>query len=90
MTAAMLISSGLYLAQGALVTIGLSFGMIAVATVAGMLLALLRLYSWKPLGLLAAAYGLVARGVPLLVLLIGSYFACPTWASTCRSGWSWC
>lgn len=77
MTTAMLMSSGMYLAQGALVTIGLSLGIIAVATVAGMLLALLRLYSWKPLGLLAAAYGLVARGVPLLVLLIGSYFSLP-------------
>jgi len=77
MTVAMLMSSGMYLAQGALVTIGLSLGIIAVATVAGMLLALLRLYSWKPLGILAAAYGLVARGVPLLVLLIGSYFSLP-------------
>lgn len=77
MTPTMLTSSALYLAQGALVTIGLSFGMIAVATVAGMLLALLRLYGWRPLGLLAAAYGLVARGVPLLVLLIGSYFSLP-------------
>lgn len=77
MTGAMLWSSGLYLAQGAAVTVGLSLGIIVIATGAGLLLALLRLYGWKPLRMLVAAYGLMVRGVPLLVLLIGSYFSLP-------------
>lgn len=77
MTGIMLLSTGEYLARGAAVTVGLSLGMIVVATCFGLVLAVLRLYGARPLRLAAAVYGLIARGVPLLVLLIGSYFSLP-------------
>lgn len=77
MTGTMLLSSGLYLAKGAAVTLGLSLATIAVAAALGLPLALVGRYGWAPLRLLAAAYGLVVRGVPLLVLLVGSYFSLP-------------
>ena len=77
MTSTMLFSSAVYLAQGAAVTVGLSLATILVAVVAGMPLAVIGLYGWAPLRLLAAGYGLVIRGVPLLVLLVGSYFSLP-------------
>ncbi|SDO23234.1 amino acid ABC transporter permease [Ensifer sp. YR511] len=77
MTDVTLLSSGLYLAQGAAVTLGLSLATILVAAGLGLPLALVGLYAWAPLRVVAAAYGLAVRGVPLLVLLVGSYFSLP-------------
>lgn len=77
MTGAMLLASGRYLAEGALVTVGLSAATIAVAGCFGLPLAAAGLYGARPLRMLALAYGLFIRGVPLLVLLVGSYFSLP-------------
>ncbi|WP_306222489.1 amino acid ABC transporter permease [Bosea beijingensis] len=77
MLSAALTAAVTYLGQGAVVTIGLSLATILVAAAAGLPLAVIGLYAWAPLRWLAALYGLVIRGVPLLVLLVGSYFSLP-------------
>ena len=66
-----------YMAWGAGVTVLLAASVIALSSVLGMGLALVRLYAWPPLRVLAAGYALVTRGIPLLVLLIGCYFSLP-------------
>lgn len=66
-----------YMGMGAGVTVMLAAAVVLLSSMLGMGLALARLYAWPPLRLLAAAYALVTRGVPLLVLLIGSYFSLP-------------
>jgi His/Glu/Gln/Arg/opine family amino acid ABC transporter permease subunit len=66
-----------YIALGAGVTVTLAAAAIVLSAVVGMVLALARLYAWKPIQALAAGYALVTRGVPLLVLLIGAYFSAP-------------
>ena len=66
-----------YMGMGAGVTVMLSLGVIVLSSALGMALAIARLYAWKPVAILAAGYALVTRGVPLLVLLIGSYFCLP-------------
>lgn len=66
-----------YLSLGAGVTLMLAVAVISLSSVLGMGLALARLCAWPPLRVLAAGYALVTRGVPLLVLLIGSYFSLP-------------
>jgi len=66
-----------YLGQGAGVTVMLAVAVILLSSALGMGLALVRLYGWPPLRVLAAGYALVTRGVPLLVLLIGCYFSLP-------------
>jgi His/Glu/Gln/Arg/opine family amino acid ABC transporter permease subunit len=66
-----------YMSMGAGVTIMLSLAVILLSSLLGMALALLRLYGWTPVRWLAAGYALVTRGIPLLVLLIGSYFCLP-------------
>src|SRR5258705_4206314 len=55
----------------------LAAAVILLSSALGMGLALTRLYGWPPLRALAGGYALVARGVPLLVLLIGCYFSLP-------------
>ncbi len=66
-----------YMALGAGVTVMLACATILLSSTLGMGLALVRLYAWPPLRLLAAGYTLVTRGIPLLVLLIGCYFSLP-------------
>jgi His/Glu/Gln/Arg/opine family amino acid ABC transporter permease subunit len=66
-----------YMGMGAGVTVMLSLAVILLSAALGMGLALLRLYGRAPVRALAAGYALVARGIPLLVLLIGSYFCLP-------------
>jgi His/Glu/Gln/Arg/opine family amino acid ABC transporter permease subunit len=66
-----------YMGMAAGVTVMLSFAVILLSAALGMALAIARLYAWTPIATLAAGYALVTRGVPLLVLLIGSYFCLP-------------
>jgi len=66
-----------YMGLGAGVTVMLSLAVILLSSLLGMGLALLRLYGGTPIAAAAAAYALIVRGVPLLVLLIGSYFCLP-------------
>lgn len=66
-----------YLGLGAGITVTLAAAAIALSAAIGMVLALARLYAWPPVRTLAAGYALVIRGVPLLILLIGTYFSLP-------------
>ena len=66
-----------YMGLGAGVTVMLAVAVILLSSTLGMGLALTRLYAWPLLRALAAGYALVTRGIPLLVLLIGSYFSLP-------------
>lgn len=66
-----------YLGLGIGATISLAIVAIAVSAVFGMFLAVVRLYAWGPLRGIAAAYALIIRGIPLLILLIAAYFGLP-------------
>jgi polar amino acid transport system permease protein len=59
------------------ITVLLGAVSIVVGSVSGLLMALLRLYGWMPLRVLARAYIDVFRSIPLLVLLVLVYYALP-------------
>lgn len=65
------------LARGAAMTLALSSGAILLATLLGLALALVQLYgaAWARIGVEVYLY--LVRGVPLLVLLFGMYYALP-------------
>ncbi len=65
------------LLRGAVVTIELSVLAMALAIVAGMVLAVARLYGPAPLRWLARAYVEVIRGTPLLIQLFLIYYGLP-------------
>jgi His/Glu/Gln/Arg/opine family amino acid ABC transporter permease subunit len=58
-------------------TLWIAIVSMALATVFGMFLALMRTSRWAPLRWLATIYINVVRGIPLLVLLIWVYFGLP-------------
>ena len=63
--------------RGLGVTILLGVVSIALGLVGGLLLALLRLYSYAPVRALARIYIDIMRSIPLLVLLVLIYYALP-------------
>lgn len=63
--------------RGLGVTILLGVVSIALGLVGGLLLALLRLYSYAPVRTLARVYIDIMRSIPLLVLLVLIYYALP-------------
>lgn len=65
------------LARGTLTTLYLSAAAVVLATVLGVVLALLQLYGGVILRALVEVYLYVVRGVPLLVLLFAMYYALP-------------
>lgn len=65
------------LMSGLLVTVELGAVSIAAGLMLGLLIALVGLYAWRPLRLLARLYIDVFRSIPLLVLLIVVYYALP-------------
>jgi polar amino acid transport system permease protein len=65
------------LARGTATTLYLSAAAIVLATVLGMVFALLQLYGGFILRALVEVYLYVVRGVPLLVLLFAMYYALP-------------
>jgi His/Glu/Gln/Arg/opine family amino acid ABC transporter permease subunit len=68
---------GIYLLKGAGVTIALAFGAIVLSVVAGLALAICRLYGPWPLRIAGSTYTFLVRGVPLLILLVAGYFCLP-------------
>lgn len=66
-----------YLLKGAGITAVLALGAIVVSVVAGLLLAVCRLYGTWPLRALGSVYAFLVRGVPLLILLVAGYFCLP-------------
>jgi polar amino acid transport system permease protein len=65
------------LLEGLGITVLLGAVSIAAGMVSGLLMALLRLYGWMPLRVLARVYIDVFRSIPLLVLLVLVYYALP-------------
>ncbi|MEY2428598.1 MAG: polar amino acid transport system permease protein, partial [Verrucomicrobiota bacterium] len=65
------------LLRGAVTTVELSIVAMALAVVAGLAIALLRLYAIAPLRWLAKAYVEVIRGTPLLIQLFLIYYGLP-------------
>jgi polar amino acid transport system permease protein len=63
--------------SGLMTTLTLGFACIGIGFVAGIGLAMLRLYGPKPLSLLTIAYIDVFRSIPVLVLLFIVYYALP-------------
>lgn len=63
--------------SGLLVTLLLSVASTAVATVVGAVLALLQLFGSPVLRFFVEAYLYLVRGIPLLVMLFGMYYALP-------------
>ena len=63
--------------RGLGVTVLLGLVSIVLGLVGGLLLALLRLYSYAPVRLLARIYIDIMRSIPLLVLLVLIYYALP-------------
>jgi polar amino acid transport system permease protein len=65
------------LLSGLWITIGLGIAAVLLGLAGGLVLALLRLYTPKPVAALAIGYIDVFRAIPLLVLLIVIYYALP-------------
>jgi polar amino acid transport system permease protein len=65
------------LLEGLGITVLLGVASIVAGSVSGLLMALLRLYGWAPLRVLARVYIDVFRSIPLLVLLVLVYYALP-------------
>jgi polar amino acid transport system permease protein len=65
------------LLEGLGITVLLGVASIVAGSVSGLLTALLRLYGWAPLRVLARVYIDVFRSIPLLVLLVLVYYALP-------------
>lgn len=67
------------LLQGAVTTVGIFFAALVIATLFGLVLALMR-YSGNPiLGWTARSFINVVRGIPILVQLFYIYFVLPDW-----------
>jgi polar amino acid transport system permease protein len=66
-----------YLLRGAVTTVQLTVVSMALALVAGLVLALMRLSRSRPLRLLSGAYIEIIRGTPLLVQLFIIYYGLP-------------
>src|SRR6476646_11184924 len=66
-----------YLLRGAVTTIQLTVASMALALVAGLALALMRLSRSQPLRFLSGAYIEIIRGTPLLVQLFIIYYGLP-------------
>lgn len=62
---------------GAATTAALAMAVLALSSAVGLAVAFARLYAALPIRLALAALLVVIRGVPLLVLLISSYFSLP-------------
>ena len=65
------------LLSGLKVTAQLGVVSIAAGLILGLAIALLRIYAWRPVGIVAKVYIDVFRSIPLLVLLIVVYYALP-------------
>lgn len=65
------------LLSGLKVTAQLGIVSIAAGLIFGLGLALLRIYAWRPIAIIAKIYIDVFRSIPLLVLLIVVYYALP-------------
>ncbi|AJC22400.1 amino acid ABC transporter permease [Pandoraea pulmonicola] len=70
------------LEKAVLVTLGLGFGAFVLGSVLGMLVALARISTIKPLRWLAFAYVSVFRGTPLLIQMLLIYFGLPNYGIT--------
>lgn len=66
------------LGKAALVTLGITLISMLLAVVAGLLIAILRLYAPAPISFLSAAYIEIIRGTPLLIQLLFIFYALPT------------
>jgi len=65
------------LLSGLKVTAQLGVVSIVAGLVFGLIIALARIYAWRPVGIVAKVYIDVFRSIPLLVLLIVVYYALP-------------
>jgi len=73
----LLINSMPLLTKGVVTTLYLSAASIVLATVSGLVFALMQLYGGIVLRVLVETYLYIIRGVPLLVLLFAMYYAAP-------------
>lgn len=67
------------LEKAVLVTLGLGLSAFILGSILGMLIALARLSSFKPLRMLAFAYVSIFRGTPLLIQILLIYFGLPSY-----------
>jgi His/Glu/Gln/Arg/opine family amino acid ABC transporter permease subunit len=65
------------LLTGAVITLWMSAASIALATIVGVLLALLQVFAWWPFRAIVEVYLYTMRGIPLLVLLFAMYYMLP-------------
>lgn len=72
-----LIDNWRFLAQGLWITISLSALTLVAATVMGILVALIRIYGPRPVQMLMGFYVDSARSIPILVVLVWTFFAFP-------------
>ncbi|MEP9347727.1 amino acid ABC transporter permease [Xanthobacter sp. KR7-225] len=72
-----LINNGWLLLRGASLTLWMSAASIGIAATLGLAFALVQVFAAWPLRALVEVYLFVMRGVPLLVLLFGMYYALP-------------
>lgn len=63
-----------YLLEGLLVTVQLAIAMLAVGFVVGLIVALMQVYGWRGLPLLATIFERIFRAVPAVVLLFLFYY----------------
>jgi His/Glu/Gln/Arg/opine family amino acid ABC transporter permease subunit len=65
------------LAKGVLTTLYLAVASTALASLLGIVFAMIQLFAWRPLKWIVELYLYIVRGVPLLVLLFAMYYALP-------------
>lgn len=72
-----LIKNAHLLLSGAVVTLWMSAASIALASLVGVMLALLQVFAWRPFRIMAEAFLYIMPGIPLLVLLFAMYYMLP-------------
>lgn len=72
-----LIKNAYLLFNGAAITLWMSAASITLASLIGVVLALLQVFAWWPFRAVVEVYLYVMRGIPLLVLLFAMYYMLP-------------
>src|ERR1700752_1136774 len=65
------------LVNGTVTTVLLTFGTMAIALPCGGIVAVLRLYAWKPISGLATAYVEFFRNLPLILVVYWAFYVLP-------------
>jgi polar amino acid transport system permease protein len=70
------------LAAATMTTVLLTVATMAIALPCGIVVAILRLYAWKPIAALATAYVELFRNLPLILVVYWAFYVLPIWTDT--------